>query len=207
MNKFETGKKICLVGAGGHTRSLINLVELNGLKIVGIYDDNFITGEVINGYDVLGTLSKIKKENVLVLAVGDNGKREQLFKEYYTSLYKNGLIHPSSIIEKRVEMGCCNQVFAGAYINSNVKLGDNNIINTKCVLEHEVVVGSHNHISVGAVLCGRTKIGDRCFIGAGAVVIDKLHICDDVIVGAGSVVIKDINVSGTYVGSPAREVK
>jgi UDP-N-acetylbacillosamine N-acetyltransferase len=207
MNKLETGKKIYLIGAGGHTRSLINLLELNGLKIIGIYDDNFIIGEVINGYSVLGTLSEVKKENTLVLAVGDNCKREQLFKEYYKYLYKDTIIHPSSIIEKRVEMGCCNQVFAGAYINSNVKLGDNNIINTKCVLEHEVVLGSHNHISVGAVLCGRTKIGDRCFIGAGAVVIDKLHICDDVIVGAGSVVIKDINVPGTYVGSPAREAK
>ncbi|MBN1788105.1 MAG: acetyltransferase [Sedimentisphaerales bacterium] len=203
----KAGQEVYLIGAGGHTRSLINLVELNGLKILGIYEDNFTNGEVINSYNVLGTISAIKGDDLLILSVGDNVKRSRLFEEYRGQLYKEALIHPDSIIEKRVEMGCCNQIFAGACINSNAKLGDNNIINTRCVLEHEVIIGSGNHISVGTVICGRAQIGDRCFIGAAAVVIDKVRICDDVTVGAGAIVVKDIESPGTYVGNPARKIK
>jgi len=207
MNKAKNRKEIYLVGAGGHARSLINLAELSGLEVIGIYDNNFVAGEKINHCNVMGTLSDIKQEDVLVLSVGDNHEREQLFHEYYKQIYKDGLVHLSAVIETRVKMGQANQVFAGVYINSNVVLGENNIINTKSVLEHEVVVGNHNHISVGALICGRAKIGNRCFIGAGAIVIDKLSICDDVAVGAGSVVIDDIAVPGTYVGNPVRKVK
>jgi len=207
MNKSKIRNNLYLVGAGSHARSLLNLAELSGLKIAGIYENSFAAGEQVNHCDIIGTFSDIKKDDILILAVGNNIKREDIFTEYRTQIYEEGLIHPSAVLEPRVTMGCSNQVFAGVYLNSNVKTGDNNIINTKSVLEHEVVIGNHNHISVGAMICGRTKIGNRCFIGAGAIVIDKLSICNDVVIGAGSVVTKNINSPGTYVGNPARKIK
>jgi len=207
MNRSKIRNNLYLVGAGGHARSLLNLAELSGLKITGIYENNFTDGEQVNHCNITGTLSDIKKDDILILAIGDNVKREYIFQKHRAQIYEDGLIHPSALLEARVTMGCSNQVFAEVYLNSNVETGENNIINTKSVLEHEVVIGSHNHISVGAVVCGRTKIGDRCFIGAGAIVIDKLSICDDVIIGAGSVVINDIDTAGTYVGNPARKIK
>lgn len=207
MNRSGISNNFHLVGAGSHARSLLNLAELSGLKIAGIYENNFADGEQVNECNIIGTLSNIKKDDILLLAVGDNIKREKIFHGYRAQIYEDGLVHPSAVLEARVTMGCSNHIFAGAYLNSNVEMGENNIINTKSVLEHEVVIGSHNHISVGAVVCGRTKIGNRCFFGAGVIVIDKLSICDDVIIGAGSVVINDIDTAGTYVGNPARKIK
>jgi len=198
---------VYIIGAGGHARSLINLLELNSYFIRGIYDTNFKRNETINGYRLLGTPKDIKKNARLVLAIGDNQKRKFCFKGFYKKLIKKNIIHPLAIIEKRVVLGECNQIFAGAYINSNVVIGNNNIINTKCVIEHEVVIGNHNHISVGTIICGRACIGDNCFIGAGAVVIDKITICDDVTVGANAVVVDNITKQGTYVGIPARRIK
>ncbi|MCD4682878.1 MAG: acetyltransferase [Bacteroidales bacterium] len=202
-------KKVFILGAGGHTRSLIILLEYSNYIIEGIYDENFNNQkeEVINKYKVLGKLHDINKDSCAVLSFGDNQKRKQLFLNLKDQILEDSLIHPNAQIEKYFNPGSSNQIFANVTLNSNVSLGVNNIINTGAILEHEVNIGDHNHISVGSIICGRVTIGSNCFIGAGATIIDKLSVCDDVIIGANSVVIKNIDEPGTYVGNPARRVK
>ena len=201
--------QIYILGAGGHTRSLINLLEFNNYSIQGIYDNNYKPKQIetINTYKVIGKISDLKENNKLVLSIGDNHIREKLFNDFNNQILINNLIHPKAFLEKRIVLDNSNQIFTGVTINSNVKIGQNNIINTGVIIEHEVLIGNHNHISVGSILCGRVIIGNRCFIGAGAIIIDKIKITDDVIIGANSVVIDNINKSGTYVGNPARRVK
>lgn len=201
--------KIYLIGAGGHARSLINLLKQNNYKIVGILDDSFNKQktEIIEGIKIIGKIKDIKKGANIALSIGDNKKRGRYFSHYKNYVVKNNLIHKQAFLEKNIDIGISNQIFANSYINSGVKIGNNNIINTGTTLEHEVQIGSHNHISVGSILCGRVNLGNKCFIGAGAVIIDRLNICNNVIVGANSVVIKNINKPGTYVGNPARKIK
>lgn len=200
---------VYILGAGGHTRSLINLVDQNKVMISGIYDDSCkeTENETIMGYSVIGRFSDLPEQGSVILSFGNNYQRLTFFQSYFDRLHMENLIHPFAIIESKSILGFSNQVFARAYINSEVKIGDNNIINTGAILEHEVSIGSHNHISVGAIVCGRVKIGNNCFIGAGAVLIDKLTICDNVTIGANSVVIHNINEKGTYVGNPAKKIK
>lgn len=200
---------IYILGAGGHTRSLINLLEYNNYSIQGIYDNNYTTKQIetINTFKVIGKISDLKEDNKLVLSIGDNHIRERLFNDYNKQILIDNLIHPRAYLEKHIVLDNSNQIFACVTINSNVKIGQDNIINTGVIIEHEVLIGNHNHISVGSILCGRVIIGNRCFIGAGAIIIDKIKITDDVIIGANSVIIDNINKSGTYVGNPARRVK
>lgn len=202
--------KICIIGCGGHCRSVITLLELNGHKIGGIFDDSYRakSKELISGYRICGkvNIASSVKNSKIVLAVGDNETRNKLFNQFYSKLFKKNLFHPQAMVEKRVSFGLGNQVFARAYINSESAIANNNILNTGCIIEHETIIGSSNHISVGAILCGRVKISDRCFIGAGAVIIDKIKICSDVIVGANSVVIEDIKKPGVYAGNPVRKI-
>ncbi len=197
-----------IIGAGGHTRSLISLIEKNGFEIHGIYDDTCDpqNHEEINGYPVLGKISQVR-EGKVILSFGDCLKRYRLFNEFQKRVLLQNLIHPTAHIENLADIGTANQVFAGVIINSNVKIGKNNIINTGAIIEHEVNIGSHNHISVGANVCGRINIGNWCYIGAGSTIIDKLSIVDHVVIGANTVVIHDIAEAGTYVGNPARRVK
>ncbi|TLP38526.1 acetyltransferase [Arcobacter arenosus] len=201
--------KIAIIGAGGHTRSLLNLLKnkFQSSKL-RIYDENFSyeENELIEGVKVTGSLSAISDEEKILLSIGDNILREKYFNQFNKKIIRENLFHKTSYIEKSVTLGSSNQIFANAYINSSSQIGDNNIINTSAILEHEVKIGNHNHISVGAKLCGRVCIEDRCFIGANATIIDKINICSDVIIGAGSVVIKNITKAGTYVGNPARRV-
>lgn len=203
--------KVFIVGSGGHCRSVIVLLESNGLKICGIFDDSYRlkTEEVISGYKIYGKVEAASslRSSKIVLAIGDNKIRAKLFDLFYGSLLKKNLVHPEARIEKRTILGLGNQIFAEAYINSESVIGSNNILNTGCIIEHETIIGNSNHISVGAMLCGKVTLLDRCFIGAGAVIIDKIKICSDVIVGANSVVVEDIKKPGTYVGNPVRKIE
>lgn len=202
--------KIAIIGAGGHTRSSINLLK-HFLKdaIFRIYDENYVEqqDEVIAGIKLVGTLSDIKKDETIFLSIGDNKQRENYYQLFEDRVLKENLFHPTSYQENNIILQNSNQFYANSYINSYVNIGSNNIINTSAVLEHEVTIGDHNHISVGSKVCGRVTIGNRCFIGAGAIVIDKISICDDVTIGAGAVVAENIVESGTYVGVPARRIK
>jgi sugar O-acyltransferase (sialic acid O-acetyltransferase NeuD family) len=201
-------KRISIIGSGGHTRSLINLLE-SGFIIDGIYDDTYDVNnkEMINGYHLVGKTNAITEDNTLVISAGDCEKRAFFYKKYKSQVLKKNLVHLTSKIEKWATIGEANQLFANTYLNSYVKIGDNNIINTGAIIEHETHIGNHNHISVKSVLCGRVIIGNKCFIGAGAIVINNISICDNVTIGAGSVVIGDIYKPGVYVGNPAMMIK
>ena len=54
-------KKLILVGAGGHAKSLIDLVESNGdFKIIGLIVNSHEVGKTILGYEILGDDSILK---------------------------------------------------------------------------------------------------------------------------------------------------
>jgi sugar O-acyltransferase (sialic acid O-acetyltransferase NeuD family) len=201
-------EEVNIFGAGGHTRSLISLLNNSEFKIVGIYDDSFNSEiiEFINSIELMGNLSSCNSGKKIVLSFGDNFKRKKLFVKYNKDIYQETICHKKSFVDETVVFGKSNFVFANAVINANVKIGNNNIINTGAIIEHEVEIGSHNHISVGSIICGRSSIGNDCFLGAGSVIIDKIRICDGVTIGAGAVVTKSINQSGTYVGVPAKKI-
>jgi len=201
-------KTISIIGSGGHTRSLINLIE-NKYSIDGIYDDTYNSElkEVINGYQILGKLGAINKDTNIVISSGDCMKRLFFYNKYKLQIVKTNFIHHTSKIEKWVLLGTSNQLFANTYLNSYVKIGNYNIINTGATIEHETCIGNNNHISVKSVLCGRVFVGNNCFIGAGAIVINNISICDNVTIGAGSVVIRNIDSPGIYAGNPAKKIK
>jgi sugar O-acyltransferase (sialic acid O-acetyltransferase NeuD family) len=200
---------LAVIGAGGHARSLIALLESRSFRILGIFDDSYAPGseELICGYPLMGSLAQAPAAAPLVLAVGDNDRRAELFARFKARLHRESLLHRQAFVSPGVRLGAANQLFGNVFVNSQAVLGDNNIINTGAIIEHETHIGSHNHISVGTILCGRVTVGDYCMIGAGTTIIDKVSVCSRVVIGAGSSVIKDIIEPGTYVGSPARRVR
>ncbi len=204
-----SSKSICIIGAGGHTRSLLNSIDKSKFNVLGIYDDSYspLMSEEIMGIKVVGKVEEIPANIPRVISIWDMKRRKSALSKFGNSLLVDNIIHPSVIIETQSSLGVNNQILANVYINSCTVIGDGNLLNSGSIIEHEVQIGSHNHISVGAVLCGRVKIGSYCFIGAGSVVIDKITICDNVIIGANSTVIRNIIEPGVYVGNPAKKIK
>ena len=68
------------------------------------------------------------------------------------------------------------------------------------------LVDDYVHISPGVHLAGTVSVGKKTWMGVGSSCLNNITIGPDVIVGGGSTVIRNIEVSGTYVGTPARRV-
>lgn len=204
----NNSSEVAIIGAGGHTRSLISGILQSGYLISGIYDESFQDGsnEQIMGIPLVGKTDQIPHDLPIIISVGNLVKRFQLYQTFQSRLLKANIIHDSAQIFE-AKMGFANQLFASALLNNEVHIRDHNILNTRSILEHEVSIGSHNHISVGAIICGRVRIGSHCFIGAGTVINDKISICDHVTIGSNSTVIRDISEPGVYAGSPCQRVK
>ena len=201
-------KNIYLLGAGGHSRVIIRMLEAIGkYKINGIYENEYRDGEMILKYPILGKPDDIPGNVNILVCVGNILEKKKLINKYESQLLIDNIIHPSAFIDETVNMDMGNQIMPAAMLNVLAIIGKWNIINSGAVIEHEVEIGNYCHISVNSTVCGRVKIGNNCFVGAGSVVNDKISICDDVIIGSGAVVAKDVTEPGTYVGIPARKIK
>ncbi len=196
-------EKIILVGGGGHSRVMIELIRSSGeYEIAGLLDQRLEEGDIVEGVSVLGddsllpglNVNGIKNACVAVGNVKDNSVRKGLFRKLKDSgFYMPYLIHPKSIVlESGTNISEGVQIMAGATVHIGSIIGENTIINTGAIIEHDCAVGKNVHICPGVVVCGGTTIGNNSFIGAGATVIHGITIGSDTVIGAGSVVKKNL---------------
>ncbi|AZO94016.1 acetyltransferase [Halocella sp. SP3-1] len=205
---------IFIIGAGGHARTVGSILKLNKkINIVGFVDkykkeeDEKITGKNIIRVDSI--VKYIVKHNIkkLVLAIGDNKKRE-----YYFSLLKKkgyefvNVIHPTAIVDESCRLGEGIMVGAGVILGAEVVINDNSIINNGVIVDHESIIGSNVHISPGTSIAGRVIVGDNSFVGIGTTIIDNIKIGKEVIIGAGSVVINNLSDKVKVAGAPALSI-
>ena len=196
--------KVHVIGAGGHARAVIGLLQDLDIEIVNFHDEKILKGESICG--VSGTTQSVPNNGCVVLGIGDNQLRKKRF-QLMNEQIGNAFIHPTSYTSNSCKIGKGSILFPKTIINTLAVIGENCIINSGAIVEHEAVIGSHTHISVGAIVCGRTRIGESCFIGAGAVVKDQINIGNNVTLGAGAVAVKDIVEPGVYIGIPAKKIR
>ena len=194
-------KNLLLVGAGGHARSCINIIEQIGeYNIVGLIGlpEQFDT--YVGGYRVIGTDSDlsllINDYQFAFISIGhikSSETRSILFKR----ITQIGFIVPSIVsnmayVAPDVVIRKGTIVMHGVIINSGSKIGSNCIINTNALIEHDVHVGNDVHVSTGAIINGSVVVGDSTFLGSGSIVKQGIKIGDECFVGMGTRVIRDL---------------
>lgn len=195
-------EKIIILGKGGHSRSLVDIIEKEGKYEVAGYvmNENHHQAEG-EGYPVIGNdadLGQIFQSGIRNAAIGIGylGKsdlRERLWAELKTIGFQlPGICDPSAILAKGVKLGEGTMVGKGAIVNTNASVGKMCIINTGAIIEHDCEVGDFSHISVGSILCGNVKIGKSVFVGANSTVIQGINIGNRCIIGAGTTVRKNV---------------
>lgn len=204
--------KIVLIGAGGHCKACIDVVEQTGkYSIAGILDQHVPPGTEVNGYPVIGgdyeIASLAASGHEFLITVGQIKSaviRQEIAAQLEACRAKLATVIASgAYVSRHAEIGEGSIVMHGAFINAAVKIGKFCILNTACIIEHDVEIGAHCHISTMAAINGNCRIADGVFVGSNATISNQVSIVAGSIVGAGAVVVRDITVTGTYVGNPA----
>ena len=142
----------------------------------------------------------------VIVAIGNASIRKKIHKKVGEDRLTT-LIHPQSVISRRVTIGKDTVVMAVAIVNSDTKIGEGCIINTGASVDHDCSIGDFVHVSVGAHVAGTVTIGNGTWVGAGATVSNNIEICEVCMIGAGALVIKNIKENGTYIGVPVKKMK
>lgn len=197
--------KIILYGASGHAKVISSIIEAMNRFVDTIFDDNEkIT--YLNQYRVLTGYDKNYNPNIpIIISIGDNKIRKKISEKISHPFAI--LIHPSSIIDKKVIVESGSVVFHNAIIQRDSIIGKHCIINTNASIDHDCIIEDFVHLSPSATLCGNIKVGEGTHIGAGATVIPNIKIGKWCIIGAGAVITKDIPDYSLVVGVPGKIIK
>lgn len=168
-------KKIVVVGAGGHGKSVADLLLLQKeYELVGFLDDAYPEVLDVWGFPVLGkvsadTLASLQ-ENVgyVVVAIGNNELRETILKLIEAlGLALPNIVHPNAFVSPRAILGKGCVVMANAVIGSEARLGDGVIINAGAIVDHHAAVDDFGHLGVNASMAGGTHLGRSAWAQAG----------------------------------------
>lgn len=193
--------KIILVGAGGHARSCIDVIELSGqFEIAGLVEKSPNKGQENLDYPILGTDDDLQnlrqKYNYALVTVGQIKSpaiRIKLFKHLQELDYQLPIIASKiAYVSKHAQIGEGSIILHDAVVNANAKVGKNCIINNKALVEHDAIVGDHCHIATGAIVNGEVTVGTGSFIGSGVIIKQSVSIGKNSVIGAGVFLKQDI---------------
>jgi sugar O-acyltransferase (sialic acid O-acetyltransferase NeuD family) len=167
-------RRLVIVGAGGHGRSVAEAVLACGqFKLVGFLDDGFPGLSQVWDLPVLGGISEIlsliDRADVAIVAIGNN----QLRKEVCTRLRSVGLelatiIHPRAIVSPSAIVRAGSAIMAGAIVGTEAVLGVGVIVNCGAVVDHHCKVEDFGHLGVNAAMAGGSTLGEGAWMQAGS---------------------------------------
>jgi len=193
--------KILLIGAGGHARSCIDVLEEeNQFEIAGLIEKGESISNESLGYPIMGTdddLKVLRQQYKNALVTVGQIKSPAIRVKLYQSLIELDftlptIISPKAYVSKHAQIGEGSIVMHGVIINANAKIGNNCIINNKTLIEHDAEIGDHCHIATGAIINGAVSVGDKTFVGSGVVTKQSISIGNNCIIGAGVFLKNDI---------------
>ena len=213
MVRQDEDKRILILGAGGHAKSVIDTIERQGIYEIAGVVDNETRGRFYKEYDIIGTdedLPRLFEDGIHTAFVGigylgDSPLRNRLYKMLKEIGFELAVVvDPSAVLANDVSIGEGTFVGKLTVINSNARIEAMSIINTAAVIEHDCVVGAFSHISVRSTVCGVCVLEDGVLVGAGAVLIQGLSVGKDAIIAAGAAVTRNVEPGVRVMGVPAK---
>lgn len=195
-----SGMPILLVGAGGHARACIDVIEqLERFAIAGVVGLRSEVGTTLFGHPVVGTdsdllslFSEYKYALVTVGQIKTSEPRMRLFNLLEQLGYELPVIvSPRAYVSPHAKVGAGSIVMHNAVINAGAIVGRNCIINSQALIEHDVIVEDHCHIATAAAINGNARIGYGTFIGSVSSIRQCIKIGNHCLIGMGQRVISD----------------
>ncbi|EAI9960572.1 acetyltransferase [Campylobacter coli] len=164
-------EKIIIIGAGGHARACVDVIDLEGkFEVAGFVDND--------------------TQNMYYPLLGNDDDLKILFKEYKYALIGIGqiktslpriqiydklktigfglptIVSPLAYVSKRSFIDEASIIMHHTLVNTNVKIGKGCIINSKALVEHDCIIEDFCHISTASVVNGGCLIKQRSFLGS-----------------------------------------
>jgi sugar O-acyltransferase (sialic acid O-acetyltransferase NeuD family) len=191
---------ILLIGAGGHARSCIDVIEEEGrFTVSGLVGTADQVGTLVLGYPVLGADTELPalllQHAYVLVAVGQIKTPEpriQLFDlltNYWCALPV--IVSPRAHISRHASVAAGTVVMHGAIVNAGASVGRNCILNSQSLIEHDSVIGDHCHIATGVAINSSVHVGAGTFVGSNVTVRQGVRIGERCVIGMGMRVLKD----------------
>jgi sugar O-acyltransferase (sialic acid O-acetyltransferase NeuD family) len=203
---------ILLVGAGGHARACIDVIEHEGrFTVAGLVGLREEIGTQIIGYPVLGTdqdLPALRRDCGHALVTIGQIKTPELRMRLFHALVQADyalpvVISPRAHVSQHASLGAGTIVMHGAIVNAGAAVGRNCIINSQALVEHDAVIADHCHVATAAAINSGVQIGNGTFIGSNACVRQGTRIGERCLIGMGQRVLADC-AAGTWLPSPKK---
>lgn len=214
---MSTGEKIVILGAGGHAREIVDLVEAIDSEggrhdVLGyLVDPEYeAAGTVIHDLPVLGGLDWLDRRAAEVSVVCGIGYPHLRYGMVQRAAARGArfasLVHPRAQLTRRVELGIGVVIAAGCILTNQIHLGDHVQLNLSTTISHDCVLGAFASTAPGVHVAGSVVLEEGAYLSTGVSVIPGVRIGRWSIVGAGAAVVRDVPANAVAVGVPA-EVK
>lgn len=191
---------ILLVGAGGHARACIDVIEQQGqFTIAGLTGTADEVGRQVLGYQVVGTDADLDgalaEIGTALITIGQI-KTPELRMRLFDIIVGSGcaiplIVSPHAYVSRHASIGAGSIVMHGAVVNAGAVIGRNCILNSNSLVEHDSIVGDHCHIATAASVNSGVRIGDGAFVGSNASVRQGVEIGPRCVIGMGQRVLAD----------------
>ena len=167
-------KRVIVIGAGGHGRSVAEAILLLGRdELVGFVDDGADPNTKVWTYPILGTTDSLHAVRALadavVVAIGNNAVREKLHAQVREAGFELlTVIHPTAFVSPTAILGAGCAVMAGAVVGTEAELGEGAIVNCGATVDHHCRVDAFGHLGVNACMAGGSVLGHRAWMQAGS---------------------------------------
>ena len=198
---------LVIVGAGGHGREVLDVVEASGLPFLGFVDDGSPDVEPLTrrAATLLGGVAEIEGLDVAVLlGLGDSRVRRRVGEALLGCRWSRAVVHPLASTGTDVELGAGTVLCAGARLTTHITVGLHGYVGPNATIGHDATLADYVTVLPGATVSGNVHLAVGASIGTGANVRQGVRVGEGAVVGAGAVVIADVEAGTTVVGVPAR---
>jgi sugar O-acyltransferase (sialic acid O-acetyltransferase NeuD family) len=210
------GVDLIIVGAGGHGREVLDVVEASvdaahgAYRFIGFVDDGDVDGSILarRSVRVIGTTSVLSTlDAAYLVGIGSPQHRRRVDALATVSgRTAASVVHPFTVIGSDTEWEDGFVMCAAATITTNIRFGRHCHVNRNATIGHDCRIGSFVTINPGANISGNVTLGDGVTVGTGASIIQGVTVGSGTVIGAGAVVTRDLAGGVVAVGVPAKEL-
>ncbi|PKQ29343.1 MAG: hypothetical protein CVT60_05870 [Actinobacteria bacterium HGW-Actinobacteria-10] len=195
--------RFLVIGAGGFSLEIADLVTLLGHEVAGFFDE---AGSADRHPTIPVTVFDTLPDDgfdAAVIAIGDSAARRRVYAMVADRYELPVLTHPSASVSPFARLGAGTLVMQNVTVSAQAVVGENTLINVGCYVAHDCRVGAHSHLAAAVNMGGGSSVGEGALCGTGSILLPGIQVGAWATLGAGAVATRDIPAEETWVGIPA----